>query len=204
MPFNQGNTDSAAHGDCDQKWTWRLTIKYIFGMSCQECCLPAAFFGTKAYRLAIHVFGLETVLRVIKPFCCASDFPILNSHICEIGKSQLRQMCPIPQTRHGKHLSVYQKDTHFLPLLVICSSVSWLQADQSLPCLFITVTQSGVLGPQRVLINDSSWQLKAFRRMIFQFWAWIQAATQKYHASISASALPSHPLSTAITFSSVV
>lgn len=71
-----------------------------------------------------------------------------------------------------------------------CLLVSWLEAGHSLSSLFITVTQSGVLGLQWVLINDSSWQLKAFRRMIFQFWAEIQTATQKYHSYISAPPSP--------------
>lgn len=74
--------------------------------------------------------------------------------------------------------------------VVICSSISCLQTGHSLSCLFIMVTQSGLSGLQQVLINDSSWLLKAFRRMIFQFWAGIQMVTQKYQASISASTLP--------------
>lgn len=74
--------------------------------------------------------------------------------------------------------------------VVICSSISCLQTGHSLFCLFIMVTQSGLSGLQQVLINDSSWLLKAFRRMTFQFWAGIQMVTQKYQASISASTLP--------------
>lgn len=96
------------------------------------------------------------------------------------------------------------RKVHVFPALVwfvISSSVFWLQAGHSLSLLFITVTQSGLLGLQQVLINVSSWWMKAFRKMIFQFWAGIQKGTHKYQASNSASTLPSHLLSMAIMLS---
>lgn len=38
-------------------------------------------------------------------------------------------------------------------------------------------------------MSADQWPLKAFRRMIFQFWAGIQMGTQKYQAPISACTL---------------
>lgn len=168
---------SVAHEDCDQKGIWRMMAKYAFGMSYQECFLPNTFF------------------------CLPSGTPCLDwrRHSSKPSRTSLTHHHEISVESHGfsrgkpvwtEHLSVYQNNMGFLPLLVICSLVSWLEADHSLSSLFITVTQSGVLDLQWVLINDSSWQLKAFRRMIFQFWAEIQTATQKYHSYISAPPSP--------------
>lgn len=112
----------------------------------------------------------------------ASDSPSLN--ICKFTGFQQRQSCVIQQSWFTEHLLVCQNNTDFLLLLVICSLVSWLEANRSLSSLFITVTQSGDSGLQWVLINDSTWQLKAFRRMIFQLWAGIQLTTQKHHSYI--------------------
>ena len=146
-------------------------------------------------------------LRVIKIRSYIFVVLMWNNHISKVWAVwliQLRHFC-IPTTDWIEHL-VSQRSPYISwdIMLGLWFVVSWLQTGHSLSHLFITVTQSGLSSLQQVLINDSSRPLKAFSRMIFQFRAGIQVGTQKYQASISASTLPSHPLSTLITFSCVV
>lgn len=146
-------------------------------------------------------------LRFFKTRSYVTVVLMWNNHISKVWAvwlTQLRHFC-IPKTDCIEHL-VSQKSPYISwdIMLGLWFVVSWLQTGHSLSHLFITVTQSGLSSLQQVLINDSSRPLKAFSRMIFQFWAGIQAGTQKYQASISASTLSSHPLSTLITFSCVV
>lgn len=158
-------------------------------MHCAECCQTVTFFCLSPGTSFLWAGG-GTRCGMLNPLPHASDSPPLK--ICEISGFQQRQVRVIQQCT--ERLLVYQNNLDFLPLLVICSLVSWLEANHSLSSLFITVTQSGVSGPQWVLINDSSWLLKAFRRMIFQFWAGIQTATQKYHSTTHTSLLLPSPL----------
>lgn len=156
--------------------TWEWGIKNVV---CQ------LFVHSSVFRPII--FGLNTDLSVIRPPLCYC----YHCEVWEIWLSHLRQSYSAFHKPTALNTCRLTRKVHTFPAISSFHiTVLWLQAGRSLSQLFITVTQSGLSCLQQVLINDYSQLLKAFRRMIFQFWARIQTCTQKYQVSISASTLP--------------